>query len=264
MSEASHPVPPSALERWGELRARIADHGLVLFLDYDGTLAPIASRPELATMPDKTRAALQAVSKRHPTAIITGRGLADVRERVGLADIYYAANHGFEIEGPGGVRHLPAPELKAHFDRLASELAPVVRETRGIVMESKGFSIAVHYRLAEPTDVAPLQQVIERALERYPDIVLAHGKKIFELRPRFDWHKGAALTWLHRHLQAEHGPSCPLFIGDDRTDEDAFEACVPDGIGIRVGESCPWKTAAQWSVRDTDEVATLLERLSVE
>lgn len=250
---------PSALEHWAEIERQLDAPNVAAFFDYDGTLTPIAPRPELAVLSPEVRSLLSALAKTMPVAVVTGRSLSDVKQLVGLDQLYYAGNHGFEIEGPD-VSHREAPGLRTTFDTLARQLQPTVDATPGSSLEAKGFSVAVHYRQTDDAHVPALRDAVEQAVDGHDEVRLGHGKKVFELRPTLDWHKGAAVRWLVEHLGNDDSLPKPLFIGDDRTDEDALAYVRDLGVGVFVGTP-GWDTAAHYGLRDTDEVKTLLIRL---
>jgi alpha,alpha-trehalase len=256
------PQLPGALEAWPGIVERLANENaraLAVFLDYDGTLAPIVARPELAQMDPATALVVEQLATRVPVAIVTGRALADVRERVGLSSLYYAANHGFEIEGPS-LRHRPFEGLAETFAHIARRLEPVVRQTRGAVMEAKGYSVAVHYRQVADVDVGSLEAAVDELIAERTDVRKTTGKKLLEVRPAVAWNKGAAVHWLLDHWDAAGQRHFPLFFGDDRTDEDAFAAIADRGIGVFVGTP-GWETAAHYGLTDTAAVTTFLQRL---
>jgi alpha,alpha-trehalase len=251
---------PSALDQFAEIERRLQGPGFAVFLDYDGTLTPIAARPELAVLGTEARDAVARLAEVVPVAVVTGRALKDVRERVGLEGIYYAGNHGFEIEGPG-VRHHRAPELRQTFDELAARLSATAANTPGCTLEAKGYSVAVHYRGCEPAAVAALRTAVEAAVEGHDEVRLGHGKKVFELRPTLPWNKGEAVRWLIEDLGRRGPAPKPVFVGDDRTDEDALVVVRDQGVGVFVGTP-GWDTAALYGVKDTQEVTILLTRLT--
>jgi trehalose-phosphatase len=240
-----------------ELVERLAGVSFALFLDYDGTLTPIAARPELATLAEDQRERLRAVAARHPVAIVTGRGMADIRKMVGLPGLHYAANHGFEITGPD-VAFEVDPELRRTFELVAAELEQRVSGIPGVAFESKGYSVAVHYRLTPDERVAEVESAVDEVVARTEGVRKGAGKRVFEIRPTLDWHKGSAVEWLIDRF----GTSEAIYIGDDRTDEDAFAAIRRrHGIAIFVGDPT-WPTAATSRLPDHDAVGTLLERLA--
>ncbi len=235
---------------------------LALFLDYDGTLTPIVPRPEDATISDEVRDLLRELAKRVPLAIVSGRDLADVRRMVGVDELTYAGSHGYDVHGPEGLRMQQEqaverlPELDAAETALQSSLAPI----EGVALERKRFAIAVHYRHVAAGDEARVEQAVDRAVAAHPSLRKKGGKKIFELQPDVPWDKGRAVLWLLERLGLTGDEVLPIYIGDDVTDEDAFEALRGRGIGIRVGLPDE-PTAAEIVLHDTDEAIAFLRAL---
>lgn len=253
---------PSALDCRAEITARLENKRLVVFLDYDGTLTPIVARPELAVLSEDTRRIVQELATRCPVAIVSGRDRADVQRLVQLDTIFYAGSHGFDIAGPQGM-HLQyeqgiefLPVLDQAEKELRRRLAPIV----GALVERKKFSIAVHFRGVAPRDEGAVEKIVDTVLTRQPRLRKGYGKKIFELQPRLDWHKGKAVLWLLQALALNTTEVVPLYIGDDLTDEDAFVALADCGIGIVVAEAAR-PTSAQYALKNPDEVRAFLAYL---
>jgi trehalose 6-phosphate phosphatase len=204
-------------------------------LDYDGTLTPIVADPRLAHLDPAMRETLRTLAQCPQTqvAIISGRALTDVQARVAVPELTYAGNHGLEIAGPlGHFREPTAAAQQPALHALALELTERCRSLPGVVVENKGLTLSVHYRHASLGTVAELFPLVETVLDHAPQrFRLTHGLRVFEVRPRVDWHKGAALHWLRTRTPA----SVVSYLGDDQTDEDAF-AAIPEGITVRVGE----------------------------
>jgi trehalose 6-phosphate phosphatase len=252
---------PPALACWPELTARMRGRQLVVFLDYDGTLAPIVENPDRAFLPAATREVVRALAARCPVAVVSGRGRDKVTELVALDELYYAGSHGFDISGPRAeIRWQPDAGLLDHMARASARLREVLADIAGVRIEEKGFSTAVHYRQVAPVHVPQIERRVEQVLAGEPDLQKTHGKKVLELRPRIDWHKGRAVLWLLQALGLDGDDVLPIYVGDDVTDEDAFEALHGRGLGILVTER-PRPTAAEYAVRDCDEVRELLARL---
>ncbi len=242
------------------LLRQAAGRRLALFLDYDGTLTPIVERPEAAVLDGSTREVLRRVAARYPVAIVSGRDLADVRERVGLADLTYAGCHGFDIAGPAGAREhqaaaTAAPQLTAAADEVARETAGLP----GVQLERKRFTLAVHYRRARESDRPAVADAVAHALARHPGLRRTAGKMVYELQPAVDWDKGRAVLWLIEALGL--ADALPVYIGDDVTDEDAFRALEGRGVGIAVQEA-PQPTAARYVLPDTAAVRDFLAALA--
>src|SRR6185369_5018040 len=160
-------TPPSALACWDEIVRRTAGARLALFLDYDGTLSPIAPTPELATLPDEIRETLGRVAARFPVAILSGRDREDVAARVGLPGLVYAGCHGFEIAGPeasGDLRHEVGAEIPAEIAAAAARLAGELGGIPGLLVEPKRFALSVHYRLAPEERVPEIERAVDAAL----------------------------------------------------------------------------------------------------
>ena len=254
---------PSALGSWERFEAQLQGKNVALFLDYDGTLTPIVSRPELAILSSERRAALEAVATALPTAIISGRGRPDVEQLVGIPDLAYAGSHGFDIAGPNGQRI--AYEIADWIEPLMQEVAGTLEGTlgslEGCILEPKGFSVAVHYRLVSESRVAEVESVVDQIVSSDQRLKKAAGKKVFEIRPALDWDKGKALLVLLHALGLDSEAHLPIYIGDDVTDEDAFRVLREGGgIGILVSET-PRESAASYWLQDPFEVYAFLEKL---
>jgi trehalose 6-phosphate phosphatase len=252
------------LERMSTARERAG--GMLLGLDFDGTLAPIVPRPEDAAMPPHTRAAVEALAARPDThvALVSGRSLADLRERVALDGAFYAGNHGFEIEGPGVHRiHPDAQAARGAMARLAGELGERLAGMVGAIVEDKGLTLSVHYRMVDDeAEGRRIDALVHEACAHLRGLRPTRGKKVVEVRPDVDWHKGRALAFLRDTLLHDVPGAPTIFIGDDRTDEDAFREVGDGGCAIVVGDPPPPDTAAHAALASTEAVAAFLGRLA--
>ena len=260
---------PSAfdqLDSWRRERRRLGH--LLLALDFDGTLAPIVSRPENAQMLEDARGGIERLLKRGDTdvAFISGRSLADLRDRCAFEDVYYSGNHGLEMDGPG-VRETreQAVELRPRVRAIAKVLKQKLDGINGVLLEDKHLTLSVHSRMIDD------ERERERVLEIVKDAVraegdglkLTYGKRVIEVRPDVQWHKGEATLYLIEAVEKARGSAVyPIFIGDDVTDEDAFAALQGRGAGVLVASDLPDRTAANAWVRSPHEVALLLEALA--
>lgn len=250
---------PSALEHVQEI-AGAGDRSLAIFLDYDGTLTPIVSHPEKAFLSDSTRQTLRTLATRAPVAILSGRELEDVRKRVGIDGIVYAGSHGFDIAGPRGLRRQEAREFLPALDAAEKELREKLAGIAGALIERKCFSIAAHYRNVNESDFPKLERVVSEVATRHRKLRRIDGKKVYELLPNIDWDKGKAVFWLLEKLGLERPNAHPIYIGDDRTDEDAFRALEQRGTGVLVSEQ-PRPTAARYALKNPAEVERFLQEL---
>jgi len=254
---------PSALRDWPAIADGLHGRRVALFLDYDGTLTPIVARPDLAVLSDEGRDTLRRVSERFPTAIVSGRGRSDVEALVGLKSLAYAGSHGFDIIGPNHepIDHRVADWVEPAMVEVARELTKATDGIEGSLVEQKRFSVAVHYRLVEEGDVPKIERSVDEIVRRDQRLKKAHGKKVFEVRPRIDWDKGKALDFILHALRLDNEDVVPIYIGDDVTDEDAFAAIQGSGISLLVSET-PRPTKASYWVQAPWEVLAFLNRLS--
>ena len=197
-----------------------------------------------------------------PVAILSGRDLADVRVRVGISGIWYAGSHGFELTGPDGTHH--QNETAAAFvpilQSAAVDLRRVLAKIPGVRVEHKRFAVAVHYRQVAPEHVAEIVAAAHR-IGTQSGLRLTGGRMLIELRPDIDWDKGTTLAWIRDRIDPS-GARLPIFVGDDLTDEDAFDAVRFDGVGIVVAhdEDGDRKTAAHFTLGSPDQVREFMQR----
>ncbi|MFQ5585560.1 MAG: trehalose-phosphatase [Thermodesulfobacteriota bacterium] len=244
-----------------ELKERVKGAQLSLFLDYDGTLTPIVGRPEKAHLSYSMKEVIRRLKRRYPLAIISGRGLDDLREKVGIRGVVYAGNHGLEIESEDFSRHEEkAHELRETLSAIAALLDAALRYCKGVIVENKGLTLSVHYRLVDKREVPQVVEIVKHELTPYQEkgrVRVTEGKKVIEIRPPVKWDKGKAVSWiLGRGIFRE---TLPIYIGDDETDRDAFRALRGRGLSIVVGHR--WKDA-DYFLKDQSEVKGLLKWLA--
>src|SRR5437763_11215894 len=249
---------PSALEHVQEI-ARRGDR-LAVFLDYDGTRTPIVSHPQDAWLSDSMRQALQSLAARVPVAILSGRDLDDVRGRVLVDGIVYAGSHGFDIAGAGGLRRELGAACLSVLDEAETELREELDEIPGAQLERKHLSVAAHYRNVNQNDAFRVALAMDEVAARHRELRRIDGKKVYELLPDIDWNKGKAMLWLLETLGLERRNVLPIYIGDDRTDEDAFRAIEKRGVAILVSEQ-PQITAASYWLNHPEDVERFLGEL---
>jgi len=252
------------LKNWRKVLPKIKEKTPILLLDYDGTLTPIVKRPDLANLSLKNRKTLKDLSVKFFVCIISGRKISDVRKKVGIKGIFYAGNHGFEVFGPsinkvfGGSRF-----SKKEASIIARKLKAKTKALKGILIEDKGITISMHYRLASRKNHQKAEKIFSAIVKPYVSakkIRISHGKKVAEIRPNISWDKGRAALWFIKMLKKKHGLKkvLPIYLGDDTTDEDAFKALKKRGITVLVGTR---KTAAEYSLRNVDKVYRFFQKI---
>ncbi|MGV0749298.1 trehalose-phosphatase [Mycolicibacter minnesotensis] len=253
---------PDAMTALNAGALRDVDHPAVFF-DFDGTLSDIVDDPDAARPVAGAVEALAALAAQCPVAVLSGRDLADVRTRVGLDGIWYAGSHGFELIGPDGAHH----ENDAAVDAVlvlaaaAGSLHEQLGAIPGIMVEHKRFAVAVHYRNAARDRVGEVLAAV-RETGRRRGLRVTTGREVIELRPEIDWDKGRTLHWL---LDRMTGVKTPLFLGDDITDEDAFDAVAElsgAGIVVRHNDDGDRATAARYGLDSPAQAAEFTARLA--
>jgi trehalose-phosphatase len=247
--------------RWPDVEEKIqrSEHALLL-LDYDGTLTPIAPSPKLATLSPATKSVLRSLSQSSKVTIviISGRSLLELRRLVGLPRLTYVGNHGLEVWREGRRAAVAVHKMSREAISLIRPcLAKLAVAVPGASLESKGFSVSLHYRLVPRDQVADLKAAFRRdvlPLVRPPALTVLNGKKVIEVRPGLNWTKGHAVMRVMK--RSRRRSLLPIYIGDDQTDEDAFGA-LAEGLTIRVGAHR--RSKARYYVRGVQEVHQLLE-----
>jgi trehalose-phosphatase len=226
-----------------------------MFLDFDGTLAPITRCPEAARLPAAAARLLLSLSAAPGVslALVSGRALADLRRRARLAGVTYSGNHGLEIEGPDGrFVHPVAQARRRALALLCRRLERALQHLPGAQVENKGLTASVHFRRVAAARAVEVPAAVEGAVRRYSrTFTLRAGKRVIEILPPTRWNKGTAVRW----IAARRPPGLALYCGDDATDEDGF-AAFPEGITVRVG--APAATRAAYHASDPGDLRRFL------
>jgi trehalose 6-phosphate phosphatase len=251
-----------------EVHARVGDRHLLLLTDYDGTLSDLAPTPDDARLSEVVSAGISAVASLPSVTfgVVSGRRLADVAERVGPAARFVAGLHGLEITGPASMFHHYALESAgAVISSLRHAAERQLAWCPGVYLEDKTYALTCHVRLSPP-------DLGERALEEFEALAepllearvlkLLTGAKAMELLPAVDWHKGRACEWIRGQVRVSTDrPVTLVYLGDDRTDEDAFAALGDDDIVIGVGER-PHTHLIDWRLAGPASVGRLFAQLA--
>ncbi len=243
---------------WLDRESDISD--LAVFLDFDGTMAPIVERPDEASPVDGIAELVEELAQAVPVAVISGRGLDDVRRRLGAREIYYAGSHGMEVRAPQGQRY-DFEELKGvlpELDRREKWLRDACSEISGVEVERKRYGIAVHFR-RNPEARHSVEELVNEAARGSGRLKVSSGKMVREVQPDVELDKGTALRYIRDKIDPQRRRR-PIYIGDDRTDEDAFRVIADDGIAILV-DSDGRDTEARYRLRDPEAVHDFLQKL---
>jgi len=253
---------------WNTIRDKIKDKYLFIFLDFDGTLVPIAETPDKAILPEKVKELLAGLADnpRLKIALISGRAIEDIKNKIGLKSIIYSGNHGLEIEGPKiDFKPMVSPRYRIIIERIKNDLEQKISSIDGAFVEDKGLSLSLHYRLVNKSQIPLLKTIFHEAVILHlvrNKIKIKPGKMVLEVRPPVEWDKGKVVLWLlsRQMFALKKEGILPIYIGDDMTDEDAFKALKNKGLTIFVGEHKD--SRARYYLRNQDEVIEFLGRIS--
>lgn len=242
---------------------------LFIGLDYDGTLTPIVKHPDYALLSKHTKSLIRDLCnmKNAFVCIISGRSYNDIRKKVGIRKIIYAGNHGMEIKIRKIHRKESLPSFiknskkyKEGIKRICRNLKRKLKGLKGVWVENKGLSASIHYRLAKSEDAQKAKKIVFLGIKATKDLKLTKGKKVWEIKPKINWDKGKAI----RHILEENltkdrrKKTAVVYVGDDKTDEDAFSFLEKCGITILVSNHALIKSKANYFLKNQREVIKFL------
>jgi trehalose-phosphatase len=247
---------------WTAVARRVSEGDrLAIITDFDGTLAPIRRRASQARLSQRVRQALERLTADgHLVAVVSGRPLEDLEERVGIAGLWYAGSHGYFLRAPDGwrlslLRHEERRRIVHVTHRLKVTLGPLP----GVSVEAKPGAVAVHYRLATPAMRQAISPLVRGILGGFPGLRVFPGHMVWEVLPAGHVDKYLAARFILR-VAKQRDPrrwTLPIYLGDDVSDEGVFARW--SGVSVAVAQRP--KTAARYYVRSPAEVADCLERL---
>lgn len=251
------------IRHWPEIQSHIAKKSrLLIALGFDGILSPTVSRPSEATLPAEMHSLLARLcaSPRVALAFLSGRSLHDIRARIRLPDAYYVGNHGMELRGPG-LTSSDGLAMSCRSD-LVDAMALLTRCTKrlaGVLIEDKGMTITVHWRMTKESEWAALRELMNVVVQNHPRLKVFDGEACWELRARASWNKGDAISQLLSHLQLTAEET--IYIGERFTDEDAF-AGLRGGLSFCVGNEAA--VSARYQLPSRADATQLLAMIDAE
>jgi trehalose 6-phosphate phosphatase len=261
---------PHALTQSDELACRLAGKRPAVFLDYDGTLTPIVDRPEDALISESMRGAVSGLAERCPVCVVSGRDRLVVQELMGIDYLIVAGSHGFDMWSPAGgeIQREEGSEFEGLLEEVKARLNEEAGPIEGALVEPKSASVAIHYRLVSDEERPKVKGIADAVLAEHPDgLKVTPGKTVYEIQPKIDSDKGKAVLYLLEALDLDRDDVVPMYLGDDITDEHAFEALAERGIGIFVGraddpEVGGRSTCADYVLHTVEEVERFLDTLA--
>jgi trehalose 6-phosphate phosphatase len=237
-----------------------------LFLDYDGTLTSIQRTPDLALLPSSTRRILQGLSSlpQMILTVISGRALNEIQKLIGLDNVNYVGNHGLEIKVKSLEDKIPQDkEIRKKMVALSQKVLKKIDRFPGILVENKGLTLSIHYRLAREDCIPELKKIVSATI--YPfkrSYELREGKKVLEIRPKTKRNKGWAVNKIIRQYDSRKKQrDLYFYFGDDLTDEDAFELTNSKGGYSILVDRGYMDSKARYSLKGPEEVRIFLSRL---
>ena len=261
--------PPDLLKHLEALQRLVPIRPMGLFVDIDGTIAPIIADPDAVTVSDEVRDALAALAAHITVVALTGRDVASARRFVGLDSVVYAGNHGTEWLEEGRTSVLPevqsyVPSMHALAETAKRRLSAL----EGLYIEDKGPTISLHYRgTDDPSAARDEIHAVLRQTGEAGGLAISEGKMVVEVRPPLPVNKGTGLTRMVRRRGLRSG----LVLGDDTTDVDAFVAMrnLRGFAGLTVAVLAPdapagLLAAADYALSGTEAAQALLVWLAGE
>jgi trehalose-phosphatase len=247
---------------WTSVARRLSDGSrLAIITDFDGTLAPIRRRASQARLSHRVRQALERLTADgHLVAVVSGRPLEDLEQRVGIAGVWYAGSHGYFLRSPDGWRlSLLRHEERRRIVHVTHRLKVTLGHLPGIIVEAKPGAVAVHYRMAAPALRRRISALVRGILGGFPGLRVFPGRMVWEVLPAGHVDKYLAARFILRTARQRDPRSLawPIYLGDDVSDEGVFARW--SGLSVAVGQRP--RTAASYFVRSPAEVAECLERV---
>lgn len=233
---------------------------LLLCCDFDGTLVPFTDDPTETQLPEKRKNLLQQLANLSEVhlAVISGRDFDQLLQLVPIYNAILAGNHGLKLRWEDGTLHKPeiSQKIEPTIEQIHTQLKDTFRDRNGVILENKGVGLTVHYR-KYPGNPNQLKEDFYDIWENYqiPQLEVIEGAKLLEIRLA-SWNKGDALELIRDRL-----PAMPaIYVGDDTTDEDAFEVLrhQDKSFPILVGDQNKKNTKARLYLSNTDKVIELL------
>jgi len=230
---------------------KFCEENTLLAFDFDGTLSRLTARPQKAQVSEGTEMLFHAIQPLAYTAVISGRGLKDLKKLMPFRPHYLIGNHGIESPTVSSKIVTRARKTTASWTR---QLLACLELGRGVQLENKAFSLSLHYRLASRRTPKRNQLIkLAEGLDPTPRIIL--GKYVVNLVPPESPDKGSALLELLAHSKLDSA----IYVGDDVTDEDVFVLAQKNILSVRVGKF--QKSAARYYIKTQSEINRLLSHI---
>lgn len=253
---------PAALACWPGIRDRLQARRLLLFLSYDGALAPRVSREDMAVLSRGMKEVLGQLAGLCPTVIVSRRGRQDLASMVDIDGLFHAGSDGLDFSGPGltGGSRAKA-EWVVQIRSLAADLVRALLGTKGVLVDPRDITLCLHLDPAARTSSDVVERILDSVLSGYPRLHKVRTGDGLEVRPRLEWDRGRAAARIAAELAPSGAGRIPLYVGTHPADETAFEALSGKGLTVVVG-GADSATKAHYQLQHPDELEAFLFCLS--
>ncbi len=250
-----------------QLLEKLPKNKILLMLDYDGTIVSICKKPELAVLPTSTKKLLSSVASLNGVvfSVISGRSGKQISKIIGISKAIYAGNHGLEIISPYfKFKSVVSKKMQKAIKSIAIKIKIKLKSEKGVIVENKGLTLSVHYRLLRNNRVSIIKKIIKAIVFNSAEnglVKIHRGKKVIEIRPNVVWDKGQASLWILNKCKIANNSEkiTPIYIGDDITDESAFMALKKTGLTVRVNYKK--KSNAAYALKGVNHALDFLKML---
>ena len=252
---------PAALAHWPRIRRRLQGRQPLLFLSYDGALAPLVSREDMAVLSRGMKEVLRQLGGLCPTVIVSRRGRQDLASMVDIDGLFHAGSDGLDFSGPGlGSGSRTKAEWVVRIRSLAADLVQAFLGTNGVLVDPRDITLRLHLDPPARAHSDDVERILDSVLRGYPRLQKIRDRDGLQVRPRLEWDRGRAATRITAELAPPGTGRIPLYIGTSPVDETAFQVLSEKGLTIVVSDVGS-TTAAHYQLQHPDELESFLFRL---
>jgi alpha,alpha-trehalase len=249
---------PAAPAHWPRIRHRLQGRRPLLFLSYDGALAPLVSREDMAVLSRGMKEVLRQLAGLCPTVIVSRRGRQDLASMVDIDGLFHAGSDGLDFSGPGlSGRSRTKTEWVLQIRSLAADLVQAYLGTNGVLVDPRDITLRLHLDPVVRADSDEVERVLDSVLRGYPQLWKMRGRDGLQVRPRLEWDRGRAATRIAAELAPPGSGRIPVYAGTHPADETAFHALREKGLSLVVGGGDS-ATEAHYQLQHPDELESFL------
>ena len=253
---------PAALDHWPRIRDRLRARQPLLMLSYDGALAPLVSREDMAVLSRGMKEALRRLAGLCPTVIVSRRGRQDLASMVDIDGLFHAGSDGLDLSGPGlrgGAR--AKAEWVRQIRSLAADLVQAFLGRSGVLVDPRDITLRLQLDPAARVPSDEMERILDSVLSGYPQLHKFRTGDGFQVRARSEWDRGRAAMRIAAELAPSGAGRVPLYVGTNPADETAFQVLSEEGLTFVVG-GVDSATKAHYRLPHPNELESFLVRLA--